>query len=216
MTAPTLTVSPAPIASEHVEMWALIQRSQAGDREAFGLIWERYADTVFRFVYFRCGNRPLAEDLAGEVWLRALKRIGSFTYEGRDIGAWLVTIARNLVADHFKSSRYKLEFAGGDVVHADREDRDWWTHPESATEDYMASRDLMKAVKALNPEQQEVIVLRFFRGLPIAEIAQLLGINEGAVKARQYRATRHLGALLPEGFDPAGRKPLPMPYETRS
>jgi RNA polymerase sigma-70 factor (ECF subfamily) len=90
---------------------------------------------VFRFVYFRVGNRQLAEDLTSDTFLRALKRIGSFTWQGRDLGAWLVTIARNLVADHFKSGRYRLEVTTGDVLDADREDRGrraapsppWWT-----------------------------------------------------------------------------------------
>lgn len=80
------------------EVWALVERAQAGEAEAFGLIYDRYVDTVFRFVYFRVGNRQLAEDLTSDTFLRALKRIGSFTWQGRDLGAWLVTIARNLVA----------------------------------------------------------------------------------------------------------------------
>ena len=101
-------------------MWALVERAQAGDAEAFGLIYDRYVDTVFRFIYFRVGNRPLAEDLTSDTFLRALKRIGSFTWQGRDLGAWLVTIARNLVADHFKSGRYRLEVTTGDVLDADR------------------------------------------------------------------------------------------------
>lgn len=198
-------ISPAPVASEHAQMWALIQRAQAGgedSREAFGQIWEQYADTVYRFIYYRCRNRPLAEDLAGETWLRVLKRIGSFTYEGRDIGAWVITIARNLVADHFKSGRYRLEVATGDVLDADREDRDWWTHPEAATEDYMVSRELMAAIKQLNPEQHEVIVLRFFNGFSVAEAAAAMSRNEGAIKALQYRATRTLARLMPEGLQP--------------
>src|SRR5206468_11851041 len=93
------------------EVWALVERAQAGEAEAFGLIYDRYFDTVFRFVYFRVGNRQLAEDLTADTFLRALKRIGSFTWQGPDLGVWLVTIARNLVADHFKSGRYRLELS---------------------------------------------------------------------------------------------------------
>jgi RNA polymerase sigma-70 factor (ECF subfamily) len=96
----------------------LVERAQAGEAEAFGLLYDRYFDTVFRFVYFRVGNRQLAEDLTSDTFLRALKRIGSFTWQGRDLGAWLVTIARNLVADHFKSGRYRLEITTGDVLDA--------------------------------------------------------------------------------------------------
>jgi RNA polymerase sigma-70 factor (ECF subfamily) len=184
------------------EVWALIERAQAGDGAAFGLLYDRYFDTVFRFVYFRVGNRQLAEDLTADTFLRALKRIGSFTWQGRDLGAWLVTIARNLVADHFKSGRYRLEVTTGDVLDADRPDRGPEGSPESAVIDHITNVDLLKAVKQLNPEQQECIVLRFLHGFSVAETAQTMSKNEGAIKALQYRAVRALARLLPDGFQP--------------
>jgi RNA polymerase sigma-70 factor (ECF subfamily) len=181
-------------------VWVLVERAQAGDAEAFGQIYDRYLDTVFRFIYFRVGNRQLAEDLTSDTFLRALKRIGSFTWQGRDPGAWLVTIARNLVADHFKSGRYRLEVTTGDVLDADREDRGPEGSPESAVVDHITNVALLTAVKQLNPEQQECIVLRFLHGFSVAETAQAMGKNEGAIKALQYRAVRALARLLPEGF----------------
>jgi RNA polymerase sigma-70 factor (ECF subfamily) len=183
-------------------VWALVERAQAGEAEAFGLIYDRYFDTVFRFVYFRVGNRQLAEDLTADTFLRALKRIGSFTWQGRDLGAWLVTIARNLVADHFKSGRYRLEVTTGDVLDAEREDRGPEGSPESAVVDHITNVELLKAVKQLNPEQQECIVLRFLQGFSVAETAQAMAKNEGAIKALQYRAVRALARLLPDGFQP--------------
>jgi RNA polymerase sigma-70 factor (ECF subfamily) len=184
------------------EVWVLVERAQAGDAEAFGRIYDRYLDTVFRFIYFRVGNRQLAEDLTADTFLRALKRIGSFTWQGRDPGAWLVTIARNLVADHFKSGRYRLEVTTGDVLDADREDRGPEGSPEAAVVDHITNVALLTAVKQLNAEQQECIVLRFLHGFSVAETAQAMGKNEGAIKALQYRAVRALARLLPEGFKP--------------
>ncbi|GIJ07576.1 ECF subfamily RNA polymerase sigma factor, BldN family [Micromonospora andamanensis] len=184
------------------EVWALVERAQAGEAEAFGLIYDRYVDTVFRFVYFRVGNRQLAEDLTSDTFLRALKRIGSFTWQGRDLGAWLVTIARNLVADHFKSGRYRLEVTTGDVLDADREDRGPEGSPEAAVVEHITNVALLSAVKRLNPEQQECIVLRFLQGFSVAETARAMGKNEGAIKALQYRAVRALARLLPDGFQP--------------
>ncbi len=182
------------------EVWALVERAQSGEAEAFGLIYDRYVDTVFRFIYFRVGNRQLAEDLTSDTFLRALKRIGSFTWQGRDLGAWLVTIARNLVADHFKSGRYRLEVTTADVLDAEREDRGPEGSPEAAVVDHITNVTLLAAVKQLNPEQQECIVLRFLQGFSVAETAQSMGKNEGAIKALQYRAVRALARLLPEGF----------------
>ena len=198
---PSFPVRPDP-SDAAAEVWALVERAQAGEAEAFGLIYDRYVDTVFRFVYFRVGNRQLAEDLTSDTFLRALKRIGSFTWQGRDLGAWLVTIARNLVADHFKSGRYRLEVTSGDVLDADREDRGPEGSPEAAVVDHITNVALLTAVKQLNPEQQECIVLRFLQGFSVAETAQAMGKNEGAIKALQYRAVRALARLLPDGFQP--------------
>ena len=195
-----IAVRPAPGEAGH-EVWPLVERAQQGDNEAFGLIYDRYVDTVFRFIYFRVGNRPLAEDLTSDTFLRAFKRLSSFTWQGRDPGAWLVTIARNLVADHFKSGRYRLEVTTGDVLDADRTDAPE-ARPENVVVDYLTNVALLTAVKQLNPEQQECIVLRFLKGCSVAETAQAMGKQEGAIKALQYRAVRALARLLPEGFQP--------------
>lgn len=186
--------------------WSLVERAQAGDAEAFGQIYDRYFDMVFRFTYFRVGNRQLAEDLTADTFMRALKRIGSFTWQGRDLGAWLVTIARNLVADHFKSGKYRLEVATDDLAlmgAADATDaRVGWHESDSETVviDYLTNVELIKAVKRLKDKQQECIVLRFFHGLSVLETAQAMGKDEGAIKALQYRAVRALRRQLPDGL----------------
>lgn len=180
------------------ESWALVERVQAGDVAAFGQLYDRYLDTVFRFIFFKVGARPLAEDLTADVFVRALRGMGSVTWQGRDIGAWLVTIARNLVADHFKSGRYRLEVTTGDVLDADMADVGRDGSPETAAVDYLSNVALLRAVKQLNPEQQECIVLRFLRGWSVAETAKAMGKNDGAVKALQYRAVRSLLRIAPE------------------
>ncbi|HEY1176040.1 MAG TPA: ECF subfamily RNA polymerase sigma factor, BldN family [Phytomonospora sp.] len=182
------------------EIWDLVRRAQEGDTEAFGQIYDRYIDTVFRYIYFRVSRRDLAEDLTSETFLRALKRINSFTWQGRDFGAWLVTIARNLMADHFKSGRYRLEVATADVLDADKEESGPEGNPETAVVDKITNATLLEAVKELNADQQECIVLRFLQGFSVAETARAMNKNEGAIKALQYRAVRTLGRLLPEGF----------------
>jgi RNA polymerase sigma-70 factor (ECF subfamily) len=185
------------------DVWRLVDRAQAGDSDAFAQIYHRYLDTVLRFVYFRVGNRQVAEDLTAETFLRALRRIGSVTWQGRDLGAWLVTIARNLVADYFKSGRYRFEVSTGEVLDADdAQERGPEGSPEAAVVDHITNVALLSAVQRLNPEQRECIVLRFLQGFSVAETAQVMGKNEGAIKALQYRAVRALHRLLPEGFQP--------------
>lgn len=192
------------------DAWQVVQRVQAGDVEAFGQIYDRYADSVFRFVHYRVGNRPLAEDLVSECFLRAIKRIHSFTWQGRDFGAWLITIARNLVVDHFKSARTRCEVTTDDVTfsfgdhkwHHDVLDHSIEGSPESTVVDHIRNVTLLEAVKKLNPEQQECIVLRYLQGFSITETARAMGKNDGAIKALAYRATRSLAKHLPDGFQP--------------
>ncbi len=178
---------------------ALVHRAQAGDAEAFGELYDRYVDLVYRYVYYRVSSQQLAEDLTSETFLRALRRISSFTWQGRDVGAWFVTIARNLIADHYKSSRYRLEATTDDVTTSVPTARLTQDGPEDSVLEAMQNKVLLEAVKQLGPEQQECIVLRFLQGLSVAETAQVMGKNEGAIKALQYRAVRALGRLLPEG-----------------
>jgi RNA polymerase sigma-70 factor (ECF subfamily) len=175
---------------------AIVARAQAGDADAFGELYDRYVDLIYRYIYYRVGNQALAEDLTSETFLRALRRITTFTWQGRDIGAWFVTIARNLVADHFKSGRFRLEVATSDMLDADRAEEG----PENAVLDSITNGALLEAVKQLGSEQQECIVLRFLQGLSVAETALAMGKNEGAIKALQYRAVRALGRLLPQDF----------------
>jgi RNA polymerase sigma-70 factor, ECF subfamily len=176
--------------------WSLVRSAQAGDMSAFSELFDRYYDVVFRYVLFRMNDRTLAEDITQETFLRALRRITSVTYQGRDIGAWFVTIARNLIFDHVKSSRYRLESTTSDIVELSPS-----THgPEQQVLDMATNEELLRCVRKLNADQQECITLRFLQGLSVAETATLMDRNEGAVKALQHRAVRRLAQLLPEGL----------------
>jgi len=174
----------------------IVRRAQGGDSNAFGELYDRYVDVVYRYIHYRVSSTALAEDLTSETFLRALRRITSYTWQGRDFGAWLVTIARNLIADHYKSGRYRMEVATSDLVEAgaDRSEEG----PEGEVLAGLTNEVLLDAVKQLNSEQQECIALRFLQGMSVAETAQIMGKNEGAIKALQYRAVKSLSRLLPE------------------
>ncbi|MFC5952510.1 sigma-70 family RNA polymerase sigma factor [Pseudonocardia lutea] len=189
-------VEPRPEAEDGGGSWVLVKACQAGDQDAFKELYARYHEVVFRYVLFRLGDRTLAEDLTQETFLRALRRIGSVSYQGRDIGAWFVTIARNLIFDHVKSSRYRLESTTADMVEHSPS-----THgPEQQVIENATNSELLKAIEKLNPDQQDCIRMRFLQGLSVAETAQRMNRAEGAVKALQHRAVRRLAQLLPEGL----------------
>ncbi|MGQ0626078.1 MAG: ECF subfamily RNA polymerase sigma factor, BldN family [Sporichthyaceae bacterium] len=172
----------------------LVEAAKGGNTDAFARLYDRYVDTIHRYVYYRVGSRQLAEDLTSETFLRALRRIDTFTWQGRDFGAWLVTISRNLVADHFKSSRFRLEITTAEMIDSERDEQG----PEDAVMANFTNTALLEAVQRLNPAQQECLVLRFLQGLSVAETARIMDKNEGAIKTLQYRAVRALAQLLPE------------------
>jgi RNA polymerase sigma-70 factor (ECF subfamily) len=192
--------SPRPVQSEpdqeieadHVEMWSLVQAAQAGNGEAFGRLYDHYVDSVFRFIFYRVNDRALAEDFTSETFLRALRRISTINYQGRDIGAWFMTIARNIVFDHAKSARFRLELTTGEVLEGD----DHEPSPELTVLTNLTNARLLEAVNSLGEEQKECIVLRFLQGLSVAETAQVMGKNDGAIKALQHRAVKRLASVL--------------------
>jgi RNA polymerase sigma-70 factor (ECF subfamily) len=176
----------------HVETWRLVGLAQQGDGEAFGQLYDRYVDTVFRFIYFRVNDRGLAEDFTSETFLRALRRIGTISYQGRDIGAWFITIARNIVLDHLKSARHRLETTTADTI----EGKEHAQSTEAAVLDTLQSERLMQAVGQLGDEQRECVMLRFVHGMSVSETAAIMGKNDGAIKALQHRAVRKLADLV--------------------
>lgn len=183
---------PAAVEAGHAAMWSLVQAAQQGDGQAFGQLYDQYVDSVFRFIYYRVNDRALAEDFTSETFLRALRRISSINYQGRDIGAWFITIARNIVFDHTKSARYRLELTTGDVIEGNEVD----AGPELAVLTNLTNARLLEAVNSLGDEQKECIVLRFLNGLSVAETASVMGKNDGAIKALQHRAVKRLASVL--------------------
>lgn len=189
--------------------WALVERVQAGDSEAFGELYARYADVVYRYARSRVRQHELAEDLTAEVFVRALRRISTLTWQGRDVGAWLVTIARHLVADHARASGRRPELLGVEL-------RDSATPvassvppaPDAAVEALLRDRELLAAMRTLRDRshgQYACLVLRFWHGMSVAETAAALGISPVATRTLQYRAIRTLADLLPANFWEAHR-----------
>ena len=187
------------------EAWELVTAAQEGDSAAFGLLYDRYVDVVYRYVLFRMGDRDLAEDVTSETFLRALRRITSVSYQGRDVGAWFVTIARNLILDHVKSSRFRLEVVTDEVTEPGAAPvsgigAQAQAGPEQEAISRATRTELLRCVAKLGEDQRECIVLRFMQGLSVAETAAIMNRNEGAIKALQHRAVRRLAQLLPSGL----------------
>jgi RNA polymerase sigma-70 factor (ECF subfamily) len=175
--------------------WAYVER---GDREALAELYRHYHAAVLQYVHRRIPSRPLAEDIAAEVWAKAARRIGGLTWQGKDFGAWLLTVARNLVHDNHKSARHRYERSVGDVHDGPIDES---RQPEPAVIARATSAALVAAIGRLPRAQGDVVRARFFRDLSVADTARDMGLSDGAVKALQYRAVRALRRLLEEeGF----------------
>jgi RNA polymerase sigma-70 factor, ECF subfamily len=182
--------------AEASRLIGLVELARGGDADAFGLLYDHYHLSVYRFVYYRVGSVAVAEDLVSETFFRALRSMSSFRWQGKDFGAWLMTIARNLTTDHFKAGRTRLEYATEDMSPHDGPTEG----PEGTVLAAMTNEALLSALTELPHEQQECLIMRFLQGMSIAETAAVLGRSDGAVKQLQLRAVRNLAKLLPEGL----------------
>ena len=167
------------------------------DPAAFGVLYERYVTKIYNYVYYRTGNHHDAEDLTGRVFYRALMHIDRFVDRGVPFSAWLYRIAHNLVANWHRdhSRRQELSLEDMTLTGALRET------PEAATEANEERAKLLSAIRTLPIERQELLILKFVDHLSNAEIGQIMGRSEGAIKSLYHRTLLALrdGLVGPNG-----------------
>jgi RNA polymerase sigma-70 factor (ECF subfamily) len=165
---------------------ALVKAAQAGDASAFGQLYERYRDPVFRYCLSRTGAKHEAEDLVADVFIRAMEALDRYEDRGLPFVAFLFRIARNAAID--KSRRTRPDMSIDELVN----------HPESgqnveADAARSIERDvLFNAMSKLKPDYREVLLLRFVEGYGAADVGRMTGRSEGAVRTLQHRAIDRL------------------------
>jgi RNA polymerase sigma-70 factor (ECF subfamily) len=170
-----------------------------GDKEAFGILYERYVERIFNYIYYRTGNVHDAEDLTARVFYRALNHIHNYTDRGVPFSAWLYRIAHNLVANwHRDRSRHQeIPLSDAPTLHYKG------AAPETAVVQTQDQEALLRIIRRLPSERQHLIILKFVEHLSNAEIGQIMGRSEGAVKSLYHRILLALRNEL-EGVDIAG------------
>ncbi|MGX1223186.1 RNA polymerase sigma factor [Streptomyces ambofaciens] len=177
----------------------LVARAVAGDREAFGALYNEHRDEVFAYLYKRTRNRALAEDLTQDVFLRALRRLETFSApRASGFAGWLAVIARNIYLDHVKLARTRLEVPVGEMSDGDERDRSAESSALRELDIAEATETVTTALMALTPYQRECVQLRFLAGLSVPETASRLGKGIGATKTVQFRALRIMRSALTE------------------
>jgi RNA polymerase sigma-70 factor (ECF subfamily) len=176
------------------DLASTVAQAQLGDQVAFDAIYDRFADALFRYLYARCGDVALAEELTGDVWVRVVERLPAFRFPAGDPDAafagWLYRIARNLVIDSYRRRRHHAHVPLSDTLSAN----------EAPPDEHVIAGDdrraLRAAIEQLTAEQREVVLLRFVEERTNAEVALLTGRSENAVKVMQHRALGALSRLL--------------------
>lgn len=185
--------------------WTLVHAAQAGDSDAFGKLWVIYHPSVLRYMRSRLPRFAgrYAEDLASDTFLKAWGHIGDLKYEGRDPGAWLITIARNVWLDWGKSSERRSHVCGEEEIL----DRLIGVTPgQGADYEYITASEataipmyVEALLERICPEQAGTLRLRYYGEMRWSEVAEQLGEHEGASKARAHRAMRSLQRKVKAG-----------------
>ena len=173
------------------------------DGEAFGSLYDRYVEGVYRFTYRRVKDHTIAEEITARVFHRALEQMPRFEWRGIPFGAWLTRIAANLIHDHHGQAQRQIP------LHDWAEDGVGVSGSEPPVDEQCADRQvadaLWQAVSILPVLQQQVVVYRFVRDMSVRDIADAVGRTEGAVKQLLFRSMKRLRQQLHHrGFEPDG------------
>ncbi len=170
---------------------SLVARART-EAEAFGTLYERYVDQIYQYIYYRTGNHQDAQDLTSRTFVRALQNIHRYKPRGVPFSAWLYRIAHNLVANWHRD-RTNRRLVGLDEAIAARGTD---TAPEGRAERTERQQALLAAIRTLNPDRQQLLILKFAEGMSNAQIGATMGKSEGAVKSLYHRTLVALRAEL--------------------
>ncbi len=168
----------------------LIQKSSAGDAEAFGELYEIHLNAIYQYIYYRVSNRQDAEDLTESVFLKAWQAMGDFEQGNVPFRAWLYRIAHNSVIDHYRVTK---ETQSIDVM-MHLTDDDMQVEQQVSTRE--KSEQLARVIRKLAPLHQHVLILRFINGLSHSEVAEILGRRVESIRVLQHRALKELQGLI--------------------
>jgi RNA polymerase sigma-70 factor (ECF subfamily) len=170
----------------HVTDAKLITQAQRGNVEAFGQLYERYLDRIFRYVRSRVGQERVAEDITEMVFLRSFESLDSYEERGHPFSAYLYQVARNLLVDYYRQNENHVPLFQVENKESNTADS------EQSTIQKERMAVLVKALTDLPDEYQEVIRLRVLMQLPTADTAEWMNRSNGAIRVLLHRAMKAL------------------------
>jgi RNA polymerase sigma-70 factor (ECF subfamily) len=172
------------------EVESLVDRAISGDTEAFGRIFDIYADNIYRHIYYRIGNIEDAKDLVQDVFVKAWQAIPKYKRTSTPFLGWIYTISHNRIIDYYRTKK--------NYVYLDTEiaTENVGVSPEKSVELQFTRRDVRKAILQLPEDQQQVIILCFIDGLEYSEVAALTNKTEGNIRVIVHRALKRMRKIL--------------------
>lgn len=161
----------------------ILSRAAQGDQDAFGELYKLHVRSIFNYIYYRTGNVYEAEDLTERVFLRAMNHIANYRDRGLPVSAWLYRIAHNLVANWHRDNSRRKEIPLDDGM-------EWVHRSEYPEHEVIQSEDrerLIRVIRRLPAERQQLIILKFVEHLSNAEIGVIMRRSEGAIKSLYHR-----------------------------
>jgi RNA polymerase sigma-70 factor, ECF subfamily len=177
--------------SETERVRELVGRAQKGDRTALEELYLIHFDRIYSYLHVSVGNRPDAEDLTTQTFVKMLESIGKFRWQSAPFSAWLFRIAHNLAIDHFRANR---RWQPEEEVPEPAPDES--TSAEANALQSIGRKSMLELIEDLSHEQQQVLTLKFVFNFSNAEAATILGKTEGAIKSLQHRALASLQKQL--------------------
>ena len=181
-------------AASNEDVRRLVDRAQAGDREALEELYLLHFDRIYSYLHMSVGNRHDAEDLTTQTFLKMLESIGRFRWQSAPFSAWLFRIAHNLAMDHFRARR---RWQPEEEVPEPRGQEE--PSAEALAMRTIGRESMLTMIEDLSPEQQQVLTLKFVFNFSNGEVAAILGKTEGAIKSLQHRALVSLQKQLESG-----------------
>lgn len=171
----------------------LVERAQQGNINAIGQLYDQHQPHIYRYIWSRVRHSQTAEDLTGEIFTRMVTNLPSYRITEMPFRAWLYRIARNLVVDYFRGQNGRYTLPLDEAVEVTEE----MIPIDSMVEQKLTVETVERALDQIDPDQRDVIALRFLIGLPLKEVALSLNKSVPAVKSLQHRGLTALRAALP-------------------
>jgi RNA polymerase sigma-70 factor (ECF subfamily) len=175
----------------NTDVESLIDRAVGGDTEAFGRLYDVYADRIYRHIYYRISNIEDARDLTQEVFMKAWQALPRYRRTKTPFLGWLFTISHNRVIDYYRTKKDYAHLNDNAILIEDREGS-----PERLAEDHFTQQEIRRVIIQLPKDQQQVILMSFIEGFAYKEIAAALNKTEGNIRVIMYRALKKMREIL--------------------